>query len=107
VPTLLVTGFEPFGPYEVNSRWEAASRVADRVRGKVAAARLPVDHTLAREILLQVLSAEQPWGPSVCGLPPRVSSRSSCGPASHVSSVLCLVSGSCMGRGHGKRWRWQ
>jgi len=43
---ILLTGFEPFGPWAVNSSWEAVRRVAPRLGGAQAAL-LPVDHAEA------------------------------------------------------------
>jgi pyroglutamyl-peptidase len=45
---ILLTGFEPFRHWAVNSSWEAVSHLAARRRG-VAAVRLPVDHRQAAE----------------------------------------------------------
>ena len=43
---ILLTGFEPFRQWPVNSSWEAVSYLAQR-RDDLVARRLPVDHELA------------------------------------------------------------
>ena len=43
---ILLTGFEPFRQWAVNSSWEAVRHLAER-RGGLSAERLPVDHELA------------------------------------------------------------
>jgi len=66
---ILLTGFEPFRHWTVNSSWEAVSYLAARRRGLVAA-RLPVDHRLAAERLREVVADLQPDVLLMTGLAP-------------------------------------
>ncbi len=43
---ILLTGFEPFRQWAINSSWETVRHLAER-RGDLSAERLPVDHELA------------------------------------------------------------
>lgn len=56
---ILLTGFEPFRHWAVNSSWEAVSHLAARRRG-LAAARLPVDHRRAAEQLHRLVAGLRP-----------------------------------------------
>ena len=46
MPQILLTGFEPFRQWPVNSSWEAVRHLAEQ-RDDLRAERLPVDHALA------------------------------------------------------------
>jgi pyroglutamyl-peptidase len=56
---ILLTGFEPFRQWPVNSSWEAVRHLATRRRG-VVAERLPVDHSQAAEAVRELVAALQP-----------------------------------------------
>ena len=56
---ILLTGFEPFADWPVNSSWEAVRHLAARRRG-VVAERLPVDHVRAAEAIRELVEAAQP-----------------------------------------------
>ena len=60
---MLLTGFEPFGRWRVNSSWEGARLAARRFGPRVRLTRLPVDHALAAERLRAELAAQRP---SIC-----------------------------------------
>ncbi len=60
---ILLTGFEPFGAHRVNSSWEAVKIVAAENAAHVHAARLPVQHRLARARLVTLLAEHRP---SIC-----------------------------------------
>lgn len=64
---VLVTGFEPFHQWRVNSSWEGARRLARR-RPEIAALRLPVDHDGAAEALAVGLARSRPRILLMCGL---------------------------------------
>lgn len=68
-PTVLVTGFEPFRQYRVNSSWEGV-RTAGRRRSSLHTALLPVDHRAAHRLLQQQLGELQPDILLLCGLAP-------------------------------------
>ncbi len=55
MPRVLLTGFEPFRHWAVNSSWEAVRLVAARLR--LPAARLPVDHRAAAERIRELVAA--------------------------------------------------
>ena len=57
---LLLTGFEPFGPYAVNSSWEAVKEVSGRLTDVVTIERLPVEHFEARQLLYELLDSKKP-----------------------------------------------
>lgn len=58
--TVLLTGFEPFGEYAINSSWEASRLVGAQLMQPVVARCLPVDYAPAREALLAALTQYQP-----------------------------------------------
>ena len=66
---MLITGFEPFGEFAVNSSWEAVRRVPDLLdapdleEAAVHPLLLPVDHRSAQERLYEVL---QDTHPEIC-----------------------------------------
>ena len=66
---ILVTGFEPFGPWAVNSSWAAVSLLAGRRRG-VEAARLPVDHGGAAGAIRDLVRRHAPGVVLLTGLTP-------------------------------------
>jgi pyroglutamyl-peptidase len=59
-PFLLLTGFEPFGPYAQYPSWLAASAAAERLPEVVLARQLPVDYHSARRQLLDALHEIKP-----------------------------------------------
>lgn len=65
---ILLTGFEPFGRWRVNSSWEGARLVAARRPGRIALLRLPVDHEAAARILRAALAARDPAACLMTGL---------------------------------------
>ncbi|MEM6670955.1 MAG: hypothetical protein AAF661_17235 [Pseudomonadota bacterium] len=58
--SVLLTGFEPFGPWRVNSSWEGACHYAATTRRPVRLLRLPVDHALAAQRLRDALDRFEP-----------------------------------------------
>ena len=58
--SVLLTGFEPFREFQINSSWEAVSRAAAELGDCVHAVRLPVDYSLAQECLYEVLQERRP-----------------------------------------------
>lgn len=56
---ILVTGFAPFGAFDVNSSWEGVARLA-ATRDDFEAERLPVDHAAAAARLQTLLAARRP-----------------------------------------------
>ena len=60
--TVLLTGFEPFGPHKLNSSWEAIRGIApDTVAGaRIDVAQLPVDYAVATRRLEQELRRLRP-----------------------------------------------
>jgi pyroglutamyl-peptidase len=69
VPVLL-TGFEPFNEWDVNSSWEAARLVEQAMPGVVQAWLLPVDYFAARERLHVLLEELRPAVCLCTGLTP-------------------------------------
>jgi len=69
-PSLLLTGFEPFGPYAQNPSWIAAAAVAERLPEFVVARQLPVDYHIARRSLLDALCELNPLACLCTGLAP-------------------------------------
>jgi pyroglutamyl-peptidase len=65
---LLMTGFEPFGRYRVNSSWEAVSLAAARLGPGVVVARLPVDRRRAAAELRRLLELNKPHACLLTGL---------------------------------------
>ncbi len=65
---VLLTGFEPFDGWAVNSSWEAVRRFARRPG--VAVARLPVDHGRAAEAVCNLVTALAPAAVLLTGLTP-------------------------------------
>ena len=59
MPQILLTGFEPFRQWSVNSSWEAVRHLAER-RGGLRAERLPVDHALAAEAICALIENLHP-----------------------------------------------
>ena len=56
---ILLTGFEPFAEWPVNSSWEAVRTLAEKQRG-VVAQRLPVDHELAAAVVRALIDDLKP-----------------------------------------------
>jgi len=56
---ILLTGFEPFRQWPVNSSWEAVRHLAER-RGDLSAKRLPVDHELAATAVRALIDELRP-----------------------------------------------
>ena len=56
---ILITGFEPFAEWRINSSWEGVVAFA-RERPEVTTARLPVDHDAATARLRATLDAVEP-----------------------------------------------
>lgn len=69
MPAILLTGFEPFRQWPVNSSWEAVSHLAER-RGGLAAKRLPVDHARAAEAVRALIGELRPEIVLMTGLAP-------------------------------------
>ena len=96
---ILVTGFEPFGPWQVNSSWEAVRYLAGRRRG-MEAALLPVDHVQAAEVIGELIRARGPDVVLLTGLAadpvPRLERLGRAGP-------LAASGGPSLRRG---RWPW-
>ena len=65
---VLLTGFEPFDGWAVNSSWEAVRRLAGRPG--VAVARLPVDHGRAAEAIGALVAELAPAAVLLTGLTP-------------------------------------
>lgn len=57
---ILLTGFEPFGEFKINSSWESLQVLADEKNPNLVSACLPVDYHAAREQLLCLLELHQP-----------------------------------------------
>lgn len=72
-PSVLLTGYEPWNDYVVNSSWEAATALDGAVIGgaTITARLLPVSYTAMPPVLIEALAATQP---AVCiglGMEPR------------------------------------
>jgi pyroglutamyl-peptidase len=67
-PTILLTGFAPFGPYRINSSWEAARLAARRLGPRIVVARLPVHRARAAEALAYLLEEHKPAACLLTGL---------------------------------------
>lgn len=67
-PRILLTGFEPFDEWAVNSSWEGARLAAERIGGDLALRLLPVDHAAAARALDAALDESQPDIALLCGL---------------------------------------
>lgn len=67
-PTVLVTGFEPFGRWRVNSSWEAVTLLERRLGPRVRVARLPVDRRRAAAMLTALLRQHRPAACLLTGL---------------------------------------
>lgn len=69
---VLLTGFEPFGRWSINSSWSAVERLlcdaTAAERRRLAAARLPVDHMAAVQALQTAIDAERPHALLAVGL---------------------------------------
>lgn len=71
---LLITGFEPFGPWRVNSSWEGAVRAAPALQDlaaggdRIALERLPVDHGAAANAMRAAIAAHRPKAVLATGL---------------------------------------
>jgi pyroglutamyl-peptidase len=66
--TLLVTAFEPFGPWARNTTAEVAQRLAAEIAGPVSVRVLPVDLQTAPEVLRSALRSLQPSAVLLLGL---------------------------------------
>lgn len=66
---ILVTGFEPFESYKINSSWEAAKE-ASKLRNAINAVLLPVDYEEAHNQLESSLNKLKPDILLLCGLAP-------------------------------------
>ena len=64
---ILVTGFEPFGRWRVNSSWEGVRVLAATRRG-LAVRRLPVCHEAAAEAIREAIQGLQPDAVLLTGL---------------------------------------
>jgi pyroglutamyl-peptidase len=89
---ILLTGFEPFRHWTVNSSWEAVAHLAARRPG-VEAARLPVDHRRAAGAIRALIAALGPEVVLLTGLAdnpgPRLELHGRAGPlAPHGGPVL-------------------
>ena len=59
--TILLTGFEPFGPDAVNPSWEAVSRLPEAIGSvRVLRRRMPVEYDRAARMLEETIRAERP-----------------------------------------------
>ena len=58
--TILLTGFEPFADFEVNSSWQAVQLLAEENNPQFICECLPVDYHAARERLLYLLGSHRP-----------------------------------------------
>lgn len=67
-PTILLTGFAPFGPYRINSSWEAARLAGRRLGPRIAVARLPVHRARAAAALTRLLEEHRPDACLLTGL---------------------------------------
>ncbi len=67
-PSVLITGFEPFGPYRINSSWEAVRIVGQRLGPEVVVARLPVHRVRAAAALAALMEQHRPRACLLCGL---------------------------------------
>ena len=56
---ILLTGFEPFRQWPVNSSWEAVRHLVER-RSDLTARRLPVDHELAAAAIRALIANLRP-----------------------------------------------
>jgi len=56
----LLTGFEPFGEFKINSSWQAVQLIAKENNPQIICECLPVDYHAAREKLLNLLESHQP-----------------------------------------------
>ena len=56
----LLTGFEPFANFQVNSSWQAVQLIAKENNPQIICECLPVDYHAARERLLCLLELHQP-----------------------------------------------
>ena len=96
---ILLTGFEPFGGWEVNSSWEGVRHLAGRRRG-VESLRLPVNHRGAAEAVAAAIGALAPKIVLLTGLAadpvPRLERVGRAGP-------LAVSGGPPLRRG---RWPW-
>ncbi|MBK0399846.1 hypothetical protein H0I76_11650 [Limibaculum sp. M0105] len=66
---VLMTGFEPFRHWQVNSSWEAVRLLGGRLRD-VAAACLPVEHHAAAQAVRELIAREGPEVVLLAGLAP-------------------------------------
>jgi pyrrolidone-carboxylate peptidase len=100
MPRILVTGFEPFGRWSVNSSWEAVRHLAGRHRG-VRAECLPVEHFAAAEAIRELVARGAPQVVLLTGLAadpvPRLERLGRPGP-------LACAGGPPVRRG---RWPWR
>ena len=66
--SILVTGFEPFAQWGVNSSGEVARVIGERMPGVVRAAVLPVDHGAAGVRMIELLQEVRPRAVLAMGL---------------------------------------
>ena len=57
---ILLTGFEPFAEFEINSSWQAVQELAREQTPKFFCECLPVDYHAARDQLIHLLDKHQP-----------------------------------------------
>ena len=57
---ILLTGFEPFAEFEINSSWQAVQELARERTSKFICECLPVDYHAARDQLIHLLDKHQP-----------------------------------------------
>jgi pyroglutamyl-peptidase len=67
-PIVLVTGFEPFGRWRINSSWEAARLLPKRLGSRVVVVRLPVHRQRAAAMLKALLERHRPEACLLTGL---------------------------------------
>ena len=58
--TILLTGFEPFADFEINSSWQAVQLLAEENNPQFICECLPVDYHAGRERLLYLLGSHRP-----------------------------------------------
>jgi len=97
--TILLTGFEPFRQWPVNSSWEAVRHLAAR-RDELSVERLPVDHELAAAMIGKLIDDLRPGVVLLTGLAddpaPRLERLGRAGPLSPHGGPLARPG----------RWPW-
>ena len=58
---ILLTGFEPFAEFKVNSSWQAVQKLASKRNPQFICECLPVDYHAARDQLIHLLESYQPY----------------------------------------------